>query len=143
MSTTLWNASGDFFLVKPSQLRLVKSASTSLHDFCLARALSAVTKNCFSEICSRHTTAPVSPRCRRAAATTDCRVDGTHLEALADVERAAEAPLRTQRHLSALAHKTGPTRGVLASYKRPGSAQSPQESAEPVAQVLGSSQLRR
>lgn len=50
MSTTLWKLSGDLFLVKPSQFLPVNRASTSDHALCLARAASAVAKNCFSEI---------------------------------------------------------------------------------------------
>lgn len=50
MSTTLWKLSGDLLLVKPSQFLPVNRASTSDHALCLARAASAVAKNCFSEI---------------------------------------------------------------------------------------------
>lgn len=50
MSTTRWKLSGDFLRVKPSQFLLVKRASTSDHASIFARAASAVTKYCFSEI---------------------------------------------------------------------------------------------
>lgn len=90
MSTTLWKLSGDLLLVKPSQFLPVNRASTSDHDLCLARAASAVAKNCFSEIWvqrSKVNGARQEAGGRREAASA-------HLEGLPDVGGAAEGSLR-------------------------------------------------
>lgn len=102
MSTTRWKLSGDFFLVKPSQFLLVNRASTSNHAFSLARAASAVTKYCFSEIWGQRSAGQQLTTSYHTNIINMLRLKniGSHLEGLTNVERTAVGSLQTENMLN-------------------------------------------